>query len=199
MRFLFVGERLAIDLLNTVVSERGQPRDLILDRARLTAWAEAAGLGSMRDLASERRSPPEPAAIRCFREALRLGLVAWARRGRAPPALIQLLNQQLARDAQRPALVAQRGRARLAARSTAGPLDRLYAALARSAAELLVNSEPRRLRKCANPGCLLMFYDVSRGGRRRWCSMRSCGTRAKVRAYYWRRRSGRRGSGPRQE
>ncbi|WFR67367.1 CGNR zinc finger domain-containing protein [Curtobacterium flaccumfaciens] len=32
-----------------------------------------------------------------------------------------------------------------------------------------------------------MFYDSSRGGTRRWCSMQRCGNRAKVRAHRARR------------
>src|SRR2546425_857300 len=76
-----------------------------------------------------------------------------------------------------------------------GPMD--VAAWA-AAAELLAGGDPRRLRKCANPSCRLMFYDVSKAGRRRWCSMRTCGGRAKSRAFYRRRREGaRRGTGSR--
>lgn len=35
-----------------------------------------------------------------------------------------------------------------------------------------------RLRSC--PRCGWLFVDTSRGGRRRWCSMRTCGNREKV-------------------
>lgn len=35
-----------------------------------------------------------------------------------------------------------------------------------------------RLRQCA--GCSCVFYDASRSGRRVWCSMETCGNRAKV-------------------
>ncbi|MEX5262307.1 CGNR zinc finger domain-containing protein [Kocuria sp. CPCC 205263] len=40
-----------------------------------------------------------------------------------------------------------------------------------------------RVRVCAAPDCDLIFYDGSAGGARRWCSMRHCGNRAKVRAH----------------
>ncbi|MGW3071351.1 BTAD domain-containing putative transcriptional regulator [Kitasatospora sp. NPDC001132] len=51
----------------------------------------------------------------------------------------------------------------------------LYAA-ARSAAELL--ADPRRftIRRCPSTGCGWLFLDAS--GRRRWCSLATCGTRA---------------------
>jgi predicted RNA-binding Zn ribbon-like protein len=35
-----------------------------------------------------------------------------------------------------------------------------------------------RLRSC--PRCDWLFLDTSRGGKRRWCSMRTCGNREKV-------------------
>src|SRR5437762_511107 len=126
MRFFFLGERLAVDLLNTVVVQDGRVH-LLQGPMDVAAWAEAAGV------------LPHGA-----------------------------------------------------------PLERLYGAVARSAAELVAGGDPRRLRKCANPSCRLMFYDVSKAGRRRWCSMRTCGGQAKSRAFYRRRRNGaRRGGGSR--
>jgi predicted RNA-binding Zn ribbon-like protein len=40
-----------------------------------------------------------------------------------------------------------------------------------------------RIRRCAADDCGLVFYDESRAGSRRWCSMQKCGNRAKVRAH----------------
>lgn len=39
-----------------------------------------------------------------------------------------------------------------------------------------------RLRAC--PSCGWLFFDSSRGKRRRWCSMKDCGNREKVRRHY---------------
>lgn len=62
-------------------------------------------------------------------------------------------------------------------------LDWLLAAIARSAAELLVEGPNAPIRRCANPSCRLFFYDDSRTHRRRWCSMAVCGNRHKVAAF----------------
>lgn len=62
-------------------------------------------------------------------------------------------------------------------------LDWLLAAIARSAAEILAEGRHARLHVCANPACGLFFYDTSRTGRRRWCSMARCGNRHKVAAF----------------
>jgi predicted RNA-binding Zn ribbon-like protein len=40
-----------------------------------------------------------------------------------------------------------------------------------------------RFRLCANPECTTVFYDRSRNHTARWCSMRTCGNRHKVREY----------------
>lgn len=43
---------------------------------------------------------------------------------------------------------------------------------------------PDRLRCCSGDGCILWFWDSSKGGRRRWCSMERCGNRAKAQRHY---------------
>src|SRR5213592_4217640 len=182
--FFFLGGRLAVDLLNTVIVPDGRVRDLLSRRVDVASWGEAAGVVVRRDL---RNAAREPAGLRAFREALRRGLVAWAAAGTPPARVIALVNHHMARD---PVVTELRGRGRKVVtrvRSTAGTRERLYGAVARSAAELLTGGDPRRLRKCANPACRLMFYDTSKAGRRRWCSMQTCGGRAKVRAFYQRR------------
>ena len=40
-----------------------------------------------------------------------------------------------------------------------------------------------RFRECSDPSCRSVFWDRSKNRSGRWCSMSSCGNRAKVRAY----------------
>jgi len=62
--------------------------------------------------------------------------------------------------------------------------------IAHSVAEIVADPRAHEaVRKCANDGCALYFYDTSRTGRRRWCSMAACGNRAKVAAHVQRRRA----------
>lgn len=56
-----------------------------------------------------------------------------------------------------------------------------------SAADLLVGTQLQRVRQCANPDCGWLFLDNSKSGNRRWCSMSSCGNRAKAHRHYLRR------------
>jgi predicted RNA-binding Zn ribbon-like protein len=55
-------------------------------------------------------------------------------------------------------------------------------------AELLSQMETFRIRKCESESCIVHFYDTSKKGSRRWCSMTICGNKLKVAAYQRRRR-----------
>jgi predicted RNA-binding Zn ribbon-like protein len=57
-----------------------------------------------------------------------------------------------------------------------------------SAAELVTSPDATRIRECGAPDCNWLFIDRSRGGRRKWCDMSTCGNRAKARRYYERHR-----------
>ncbi len=63
------------------------------------------------------------------------------------------------------------------------------APIARSAAELLTGGDLGRVRECDGARCTWLFQDSSRNRSRRWCSMESCGNRAKARRHYRRARA----------
>lgn len=68
-------------------------------------------------------------------------------------------------------------------------LDRILGPIARSAADLLTSSDLDRIGECADDrGCGWVFLDTSRNHSRRWCSMESCGNRAKAQRHYTRRK-----------
>src|SRR2546423_13131424 len=127
MDFLFLGGRLAVDLLNTVIVQDGRVRDLLGRRVDVASWGEAAGVVARRDL---RNAAREPAGLPAFREALRRGLVAWAAAGTPPARLIALLNHHLARD---PAVTEGSGKGRdivTRVRSAGGRAARGYGGVA---------------------------------------------------------------------
>ena len=67
-------------------------------------------------------------------------------------------------------------------------LDCLLNPLVRSAADLLVSAERKRVKKCSDPACGYLFLDISRNLSRRWCDMRDCGNRAKASRFYRKRK-----------
>lgn len=59
------------------------------------------------------------------------------------------------------------------------------------AGELLTSGRLDRVGQCdPDEGCGWLFLDTTRNGSRRWCSMDTCGSAAKARAWYHRHRSG---------
>jgi predicted RNA-binding Zn ribbon-like protein len=67
---------------------------------------------------------------------------------------------------------------------------RIRFAVVSDAVTLLADPERvKRLRHCPGHDCGWVFLDLS--GRRRWCSMDTCGSRAKMRRLYERQRAGR--------
>jgi predicted RNA-binding Zn ribbon-like protein len=71
------------------------------------------------------------------------------------------------------------GGLRITARSGRPWLDTIVETVAESAAR----GDWKRLKLCAAADCRWAFYDTSRSGRGRWCSMEVCGNRNKTRAY----------------
>ena len=69
-------------------------------------------------------------------------------------------------------------------------VDRVLGSLTGIVAQAMIDGSWRRLKVCPGPHCGWVFYDHSRNGSGRWCSMNVCGGREKARAHYRRRRGG---------
>jgi predicted RNA-binding Zn ribbon-like protein len=64
-----------------------------------------------------------------------------------------------------------------------------------SALTLLMEKDLLRTKRCAGQECGWLFFDTTKNNRRRWCEMRVCGNRAKVRAARQRQRQARKTRG----
>lgn len=69
-----------------------------------------------------------------------------------------------------------------------GSVSNGLATLAREAVAILGGPDAALLRECGRPGCTQVYIDRSRGLRREWCSMATCGNRVKASAYRERHR-----------
>ena len=63
-------------------------------------------------------------------------------------------------------------------------LDFYRGPVLKAAADLLVDGDLSRLKRCSTPDCQWLFVDASKNNSRRWCDMQSCGNRAKARRFY---------------
>ena len=189
--FLFVGNQLSLDFLNTQPVIDGSPVELLPDPAALLRWLVAAGLLNKHKSAGLARAWPAKADrqlqyLRDFRDAYRR-VILDREAGRAlPQAFLSRMNGLLAQHAYVDEIVgSESGLARRRRFDPRGPSDALAPVLD-AAVDLLVTADRSRIRKCDS--CALQFYDASKKGTRRWCSMQICGNRSKVAAYAQRQR-----------
>lgn len=193
--FLFLGDRLWLDFVNTEIVDRGEPHDLIPDFRRWMAWHAAADVAGTteakvlpRKWGSEADRKEALARAVAFRSELRRMAGRIASKKPVPESALRAINDVLRRGASYGQLKRSgkgfvcRGR-----RDLHDPLD-LLVPVAEDAADLLCEGDPESLRKCGNPVCVLFFYDRSKSHTRRWCSMTQCGNRAKAAAHYRRKR-----------
>ena len=188
--FLFVGGMRVLDFLNTRLRSPAEAKEFLGSNSDLGAWAEAAELpyaAKLRDELRGTRGRTTLERIKAFREIIRVGIERW-KHGQLDSVLLDALNSALSREPRYLQLRRTPNDIKTVLASRARATDRLFADVARSAAHLLLRREPQRLKQCEGPGCSLMFYDESKPGTRRWCSMELCGRDAKVRALGARRR-----------
>jgi predicted RNA-binding Zn ribbon-like protein len=174
--------RLALDFTNTASSRHELSwEDFVAFLADAKVVTE--------DRAARLRSLPssEPLAVEAvrikilqLRESQLAVFSAIARKKPFPKAFVEPINRILRITEGHDELVPQGALWRLHYIAREQGLEWLLAAIARSAAELLVEGPEAPIRRCANPKCRLFFYDDSRTHRRRWCSMATCGNRHKV-------------------
>jgi predicted RNA-binding Zn ribbon-like protein len=186
--FLFVGNQLSLDFLNTRPVIDGKPVELLPDSSSLLRWLAATGLLTKRraaQLVTPKADPGLP-KLREFRETWRK-VVLQFEAGRLPaPSFIDRLNRLLL---QHP-FVDQIGRSKSGLQRTRHfdlrCAEDVFGPLLDDMVSFLTTADRSRIRKCAS--CVLHFKDTSKKGTRRWCSMQLCGNRLKVAAYAARRR-----------
>lgn len=191
-----LGGRLCMHFVNTIEGQTSdQPIDFLTSYAALVRWNYHAG--AFAQVEAERLLDTgaswQPAAGDVFERALKLrramdGVFRSIARTRAPH------EQDLA--------VLQHTYAKALSDAHLTPLDNRFAwswdhrpdqltaplwPVTQSAVDLLTTGEIHRIRECAPCGWL--FYDTSKNGTRRWCSMEGCGSKAKARRQYERQKA----------
>ncbi|ANP55082.1 putative RNA-binding Zn ribbon-like protein [Streptomyces griseochromogenes] len=163
------GEPLALDLLNTRWNQEGVTQDLLADPDGLAVWLASNGLDG-----AHAGDEDVLRHLRQAREALQAAVDG------SPAEGAPLVDAVLAHG---------RIRARLTAEGAAEEPEFADPSwgpawlAARNYLELLAEA-PDRIRGCAHETCVLHFFDTSRNGTRRWCSMAACGNRAKASRHY---------------
>jgi len=191
--FLFVGNQLALDFINTRPIRDGALVELLPDFGALVNWFRAAGLLTDKEAGKMRRRWGDSARGRKFmdsvlklRERLRSEVLTWEVGAPVHRSTVDELNRLMAKYPMRTRLKATREGIGEELWFETGKPENLLAPLVYATARMFAEVDPERVRKCGQ--CVLHFHDTSKKGTRRWCSMQLCGNRQKVAAYAARQR-----------
>ncbi|ADG06884.1 protein of unknown function DUF1470 [Kyrpidia tusciae DSM 2912] len=175
--FPVVSGHLSLDLVNTEVVRRGGRHDLLITSEDLIHWVETMRrTGSLVPsvLPEGYDSPEALRTLRSVRDFLRGNFEEIADGGNPAGDLKDRLEEWMERSPFSYRMIGSS----LVPVPKGHPADALASLVAFDALRLLAAGDLQTLHRCANPDCVLLFIDAS--GRRKWCSMRICGNRAKV-------------------
>jgi len=194
-RFLFVGNYLCLDFINTEMVVGGQPTDCLSGFDSLMAWlvqSRTLNAQQAEHILKSWQTSREAATI--FQDAvkLRANLREMAERlvkGKTvPQSTVTTINQWLARQTGHAELKRARGGFEKCFQAEFREPAQLLWPVAESASDLLCYADLTLVKKCENTACVLFFYDTTKNHSRRWCSMSACGNRMKAAAHYQRLR-----------
>ncbi|MGA8740365.1 MAG: ABATE domain-containing protein [Terracidiphilus sp.] len=191
--FLFVANNPILDFLNTKPVLAEGPTELLRDVNALERWLIASTMVSSakaKAVIRSRRNSTQAAAfleqLIAFRERLRESVVRIENGSQPSDAFLAEVNSLLIQYPLRSSLRKRDGKViREMTFEPRKPTD-LWAPIIDGTADLLANAESSRIRKCES--CVVHFFDTSKKGSRRWCSMSICGNKLKVAAYQRRKR-----------
>jgi predicted RNA-binding Zn ribbon-like protein len=193
-KFLLVGNHLTLDFVNTKIMENGVPRDLLNGPEDVAAWAVAVRLldlpraKKLVKLWQEAESREEFEEVLRFRKMLHALVETIAQNGSVPPPTLREINVHLRKlNGYTEVLPSAEGFTKRFVLEIHEP-SQLLGPVAEAASNLLCYGNPAYVKKCENPACVLYFYDGTKNHSRRWCSMKACGNRTKVAAFYERKR-----------
>jgi predicted RNA-binding Zn ribbon-like protein len=174
-RFEFLAGRLSLDFCNS--HSRATGGDRLQDGPALAAWAARGG----RPLAQAPSAAEWQSSLE-LRD--RLCRVFDALLDNASPSDADLdALAAAALPVVAPALRWDQATRRAIITTTGNSVRQLCRDIAADAVDLLTGDQVERIKRCPSDACHWFFFDSSRNGRRRWCAMADCGTKAKVRHF----------------
>jgi len=179
------GGRLCIDFVNSINDRFADAiEDYLATPERYAEWARRAGAvdaGEQIELPqSDEAQARLMADIRALRDAIYRLLAAWLDGVPLPEDALGLANNWLLKARQDQALT-RPGHLRL--RAVPGDASLPLKRIALDLVDTLGGAQAGefKLERCANQSsCGWIFADTSKNGRRRWCSMKTCGVASKM-------------------
>lgn len=175
---VFVCGNPVLDFAATLRARRSVRFEMFATPQRLTAWYLESGLVDTITAAEDDdvRQATE------VREAVYRLVTDRLRDAEFDPQALDLLNTAAREVPATPQLTP-------VGRGTSATPAQALATVARQAVEFLGGPDLPLLKECENPECTRIYVDRSRGMRRQWCGMESCGNKIKAAAYRARKKN----------
>lgn len=177
-KYEFVGNNLGVDFINTEVNVKGELVDLLLTESDVMAWLEQANIDA--DLVQD----IDVGKLLAFRHMARKVLSQIIENKSIESDALATLNNYLQNYKMHYQLEQSSEGYQLINQNVCHSTADIIGLLAFELANMLASDQRTYLKRCLNPDCVLMFVDNSRSHKRRWCSMDTCGNRAKVSKHY---------------
>ena len=194
--FDLIAGNVCLDFVNTLDDRHTKPKELLERYDDLVRFGEDAGLLGVeqaRRLFKRSSQDPDRAReslhrARDLREAIHDVFWALINERPVPDAALATLNANVQKASEHLRLVPSNGgfEWRFDALDN---FDSLLWRIAGSAADLLASDQLPFVRACSSRECEWFFLDTSKNHHRRWCDMKRCGNRAKVRRFYARKKT----------
>jgi predicted RNA-binding Zn ribbon-like protein len=197
--FDFTGGHVSLDFVNTADGRADivLPKETLKDYRYLLLWGVQARMITEEEagvLLEEARRHPEEAAdvfrrAVAFREVLYRLTTLHIHNEQPDVDDLAIFNAMLAATRGYERIVdAGQGRFQWSWDEQSLPLDRMLWEVTRQAGDLLTSGDLQAVKTCGNADCDWVFIDTSKNHSRRWCDMKTCGNRVKVRRHYQRQK-----------
>ena len=192
---IFVADTLGLDFLNSIATLVDTPVDWIDDGDGLLHWLAQAKLvpADVLDELKRRAMPGELDKVADQARALREWFRGFVRKHMGQPLTpkavreLEPLNRLLERDEAFCRIVAHHyndgDRLELQGMRRWRSPESLLLPIGEALGRFVCDENFSDVKACEGQGCTLMFADRTRGRARRWCSMATCGNRAKQAAH----------------
>jgi predicted RNA-binding Zn ribbon-like protein len=194
--FDLIAGNVCLDFVNTLDDRHIKPKELLERYDDLVRFGEDAGLLGVEQAARLiKRTSQDPdrareslRRARHLREAIHDVFWAIINRRQVPTGALARLNADVQKASEHLRLVPSNGGLEWRF-DDLNDLDSLLWRIARTAADLLASDQLPLVRACSSKDCEWFFLDTSKNHHRRWCDMKRCGNRAKVRRFYARKKT----------
>lgn len=175
-----VGDNLALDFINSKYVVDGKSHDCFSDDKSVANWLKSVGL--LPDIKDQQIPTGLLTEARELRDMARNIVNAAMNK---TPVNLGLINRLLetGRPTRQLEWDEESQKFCTVVYQSAGSASGLLWPIADALINLVTSDKFEFVRQCEAHDCILLFHDLSKSHRRRWCSMATCGNRMKVAAF----------------